>query len=622
MAIIQISKIQIRTGANTDLPQLDVGELGFTTDTRQVFIGNDTTLYPRDGLDLSLTELVTKHDNILNLGTVSNIKISGGTNGYVLQTDGTGNLSWTNQASGGSNSTPGGSNTQVQFNDAGTLTGTSDFLYDKAANTLTLTGNISVNTVNAGNIVGVLTTQDQPNITSVGSLANLTIVGNITSDNAALGNLVIANYFAGSGNNLSNIQASNITGQVNNALVADTVRSSQQSNITRLGTLTALEVNGTTNLGDLDNVIITGGSTDQILQTDGTGILSWVNKPTITPGGSNTQVQFNDSGSFGGTNLLTYDRTTHTLTIVGNIVANNITGSINSNIQTSIDTLGQLTSLTVSGISELGPIANVKIHSGRSGQLLSTDGTGNLSWVTYDYGDSNVDTYLSTYANNIANASHAIVADSANSVAWLHVAGKPTTLAGYGITDSYTNSNVASYLPTFTGNIKSGNANLGNAVTANYFVGSGSLLTGIYGPIMLAYHSSQQVLSLGYYDVIYQTIEVDSDGSYDKTTGIYTPTVAGYYQINATMNPRPYAPSSFGGFILELYKNSTKVYSGNPSTFDASLVNGPTNISSIVRLNGTTDSIHCKLNCVALTYGSFTTNTGSEIQFQAVWIHP
>jgi hypothetical protein len=621
MAIIQISKIQIRTGANTDLPQLDVGELGFTTDTRQVFIGNDTTLYPRDGLDLSLTELVTKHEGILDLGPVSNIKISGGTNGYVLQTDGTGNLTWTNQASGGSNSTPGGSNTQVQFNDAGTLTGTSDFLYDKATNTLTLTGNISVNTVNTGNIVGVLTTQDQPNITSVGTLTSLVVTGNISSGNANLGNLVTANYFVGFGNNLSNIQASNITGQVSNAIVARTVYLNNQPNITSVGTLSSLTISGTTNLGAVGNITITGGSTDQILQTDGTGILSWVNKPTITPGGSNTQIQFNHSGSFGGTNLLTYDSTAHILTVVGNIVATNITGSLSSNIQTSIDTLGQLTSLTVSGISELGPIANVKIHSGTSGQLLSTDGTGNLSWVTYDYGDSNVNTYLSTYVHYIANATHSIVADSANGVAWLHVNGKPTTLAGYGITDSYTNSNVASYLSTFTGNIKSGNANLGNLVVANYFSGSGSLLTDIYGPIMLSHHSHTHSISLGYYDVIYQSMDVDSDGSYDNTTGIYTPTIAGYYQINATMNPRPYAPSSFGGFILELYKNSTKVYSGNPSTFDASLVNGPTNISTIVYLNGT-DSIHCKLNCVALTYGSFTTNIGSEIQFQAVWIRP
>ena len=35
MAIIQISKIQHRTGANVDLPQLSEGELGFATDEQK-----------------------------------------------------------------------------------------------------------------------------------------------------------------------------------------------------------------------------------------------------------------------------------------------------------------------------------------------------------------------------------------------------------------------------------------------------------------------------------------------------------------------------------------------------------------------------------------------------------
>jgi hypothetical protein len=40
-----------------------------------------------------------------NLGAVGNVKITGGTSGYVLQTDGAGNLSWTAQTGGGGNAT-------------------------------------------------------------------------------------------------------------------------------------------------------------------------------------------------------------------------------------------------------------------------------------------------------------------------------------------------------------------------------------------------------------------------------------------------------------------------------------------------------------------------------------
>ena len=44
----------------------------------------------------------------------------------------------------------------------------------------------------------------------------------------------------------------------------------------------------------------TAGSSGQILSTDGTGVLSWINPSSGgTPAGSNTQIQFNNGGSFG-----------------------------------------------------------------------------------------------------------------------------------------------------------------------------------------------------------------------------------------------------------------------------------------------------------------------------------
>jgi hypothetical protein len=40
MAIVQISQIQVRRGLNQDLPQLAGGELAWSQDTRQLYIGN------------------------------------------------------------------------------------------------------------------------------------------------------------------------------------------------------------------------------------------------------------------------------------------------------------------------------------------------------------------------------------------------------------------------------------------------------------------------------------------------------------------------------------------------------------------------------------------------------
>jgi len=61
MAVIQISKIQVRRGLNENLPALDSGELGWSVDTRQLYIGNGTIAEgaPTPGV----TEILTAYSN-------------------------------------------------------------------------------------------------------------------------------------------------------------------------------------------------------------------------------------------------------------------------------------------------------------------------------------------------------------------------------------------------------------------------------------------------------------------------------------------------------------------------------------------------------------------------------
>ena len=92
----------------------------------------------------------TWNGSILSLGNVSELSIGGGTAGYFLQTDGAGVLNWVN---GGSNSTPGGSNTQVQFNDDGVLAGNNGFTFNKALGTLSVL-NANIGNVTAGAYYG------------------------------------------------------------------------------------------------------------------------------------------------------------------------------------------------------------------------------------------------------------------------------------------------------------------------------------------------------------------------------------------------------------------------------------------------------------------------------------
>jgi hypothetical protein len=133
MSIIQISKIQQRSGNIVDLPQLDEAEFGWASDTKQLFIGKTTpnenievlTSYSQINFDqingtvgnLNISNVTVADGQVLaydgnnwvnrggsaggliNLGEVSNVKISGGAIGYVLETDGLGNLSWTPKSS-------------------------------------------------------------------------------------------------------------------------------------------------------------------------------------------------------------------------------------------------------------------------------------------------------------------------------------------------------------------------------------------------------------------------------------------------------------------------------------------------------------------------------------------
>ena len=129
MAILQISKIQHRSGNLVDLPQLSEAELGWASDDKRLFIGKESppenieilTMYSK--IYFSQIEGVTGNANIdantlqngqvfaydgtywtnkggiagglITLGDVGNVKLDGGGIGYVLETDGAGNLSWT-----------------------------------------------------------------------------------------------------------------------------------------------------------------------------------------------------------------------------------------------------------------------------------------------------------------------------------------------------------------------------------------------------------------------------------------------------------------------------------------------------------------------------------------------
>lgn len=79
-----------------------------------------------------------------NLGPAGNITIAGGSNNYVLRTDGTGNVSWANIQSEIANAA--GSNTYVQYNNDNLFGASANFTFNQDTNTLKVIGTADVDT--------------------------------------------------------------------------------------------------------------------------------------------------------------------------------------------------------------------------------------------------------------------------------------------------------------------------------------------------------------------------------------------------------------------------------------------------------------------------------------------
>jgi hypothetical protein len=360
MAIVQISKIQHRTGANVDLPQLDIGEIGFATDEQRVYIGNDPTIVPPVGLGATTqTEILTTASPLdfsrltgssnsyleltspeagqllgvsvtsniatvvnvggnaggeITLGAVSDVKLDGGVNGFVLQTDGTGNLSWTTN---------------------GTLS------YKILSLTDAGSGNTLI-TTNSEHYFGTGTS-----VTISGSLPSGTIANSIQTAG-----------FSGT-NQFWTARVSNTTFTIHDG-----------SNVADAGSkiaYNALWSGYTANSGTIVGQITPSGN--------------------AVPGGANTQLQFNDTGgAFGGDSNLTYDKSTGILALTGNF---DVTGYVNGAVVGYFDgevgsgtaNIATFTSVTINNNLDVGGYITTTYVSANSNGAGENYKVGNDIWI-------------------------------------------------------------------------------------------------------------------------------------------------------------------------------------------------------------------------------------------------
>ena len=261
-----------------------------------------------------------------------------------------------------------GSNTQVQFNNANSFGASSNFTFNSATSILTVTGNIVSSNANLGNTVtanyftGTVTTAAQPNITSVGTLTSLAVTGDISGSNLTLsGNLLV-------GGTLTTVNSTTTR------IVDSIVEQGGGANGT------ALSSNDNKDRGQLLHYY-----TSQTVDA----FMGWDNSNAEFAFGSNVSVasEIVTFNTFGNVRADIYYGNGSQLTGVSATSATSA-GTVTSNVQPNITSVGTLTSLSVSGNVDfyganvsLGNVSNLHIAGGSNGYFLTTDGSGSLSWA-------------------------------------------------------------------------------------------------------------------------------------------------------------------------------------------------------------------------------------------------
>ena len=401
--------------------------------------------------------------------------------------------------------------------------------------------------------------------------------GNITATNANLGNALTANYFIGNGIAISNIAGGNVSGQVGNALLAGTVYTNAQPNITSVGTLSNLSVTGTitggnlstagyanvgtltvsgvSNLGNVGNVTITGGTNGYYLQTNGSGNLVWAAisaGTSIVNGNSNVAIPTANGNvnltANGNTSLVITDTGVNvagTLNATGNLTAaffigngiaiSNIAGAnVSGNVANATYAVSSGLAVAVTGAAQ-GNITSVGTLTGLNvnGTVTAVAFTANTGLFTGDgFGLSNIagGNITGTVANaTYANTSGLAVAVTGAAQGNITSVGTLTSLIVSG------NANVGNL--TTVALTATGNANVGNlGTTALVATGTGSFggnvnmnsynITNLATPVQ-----DTDAATKAYVDSTAQGLDPKASVVYATTTSIFG---SGYTYNNGT----------------------------------------------------------------------------------------
>jgi hypothetical protein len=144
---------------------------------------------------------------------------------------------------------------------------------------------------------------------------------------------------------------------------------------------------------------------------------------------------------------------------------------------------------------------------------------------------------------------------------------------------------------------------------------SASSITQNAGPAFSAYMSAtyQSISPNTHTKVVLDAELFDSNGNYDTSNYRWTPTVEGYYQINAAVGVS-YLTAVMNGFLVSIYKNGSS-YLEMQSRVNSQYGTGA--ISQLVYMNGSTDYLELWGYSVGGTDPVFQGSTGSPRVYQS-----
>ena len=381
-------------GANTQIQFNDNDSLA----------GSSNLTFNKTTNTLSVTNsIVTNKINFttasnVSLGNVSNLHITGGTSGYVLTTDGTGNLAW-QVGGGGGGGSPGGINTYVQFNNAGAFGGVGQFTFNTSSNTLFATnysGNAAgLSSITGANVVGFVGGADYATESGytfsveganvVGYVANASHATIADSANSVSGSNVsgqvnfaaVANSVAGANvsgavayaTTANSVAGANVSGDVagaNHANIADVANSVSVSNVSGIGNIATINLDG-----NISNLLHGNGYWGPETTSGNANYANYAGNVVIATQGNITSTGILTGVSVSGTaNIANLSTTKYNENVQA---GGSVSGTITPNVA-----LGTIFNYTITGNITLNSLGNAVAGSGAT-LILTQGGSGSYT---------------------------------------------------------------------------------------------------------------------------------------------------------------------------------------------------------------------------------------------------